>query len=54
MFGNCAALFDCEVSDAAIGIELIGSDQRVSGSGIDAAGAASAAVGRGHIGLKLE
>ena len=43
-----AALFDREIRDALVGIELIRCDQCVSRAGVDAARATAAAIGRGH------
>ena len=45
-FGYRAALFDCQVGDAAGGIHLARTGQRLGGAGVDAARAGAAAVGR--------
>ncbi len=53
-FGNGAALFDGEIRDAFVGVELVGRDNRVGRAGFDAASAGPAAVGRGKIWREFE
>jgi hypothetical protein len=48
-FGDRAALFDGQVRNAFVGIELVGRDQRVRRAGFDTAGATAAAIGRRQI-----
>jgi len=54
LFGNRAALFDREIGDTLVGVELVRCNQRVGWAGIDASCASTAAIGRGNIGLEFE
>ena len=54
VLGDRAPLLDGQIRNAAIRIQLVGRDQRVGGTGIDAAGAAAAAVRRRQVRRKFE
>ena len=54
LFGNCAPLFNREVRNAEISVELIRSQQCVRRAGVDAARAGSTAIRGGQIRLKLQ
>ena len=54
LLGNRATLFDREIRDAPVGIELVGCNQCVGWAGIDASCTGTAAIGRGQIGLEFE
>ena len=49
VLGDGAALFDGEIGNAAVGIELVGREKRVRGTGVEAASAGAAAVGRRQV-----
>ncbi len=49
-----ASLFDGEIRDAFVGVQLVGRKQCTGGTGIDTTGAGTAAIGGRQIGLKLK
>ncbi len=49
-FIDGASVFNGEVGYAAVGVHLVGSVERVSGAGLDAAGTCAAAIGLGQRG----
>ena len=48
------ALFDGEIGNAFVGIEPVWIDERVSGAGVDAAGARTAAVRSGQVWREIQ
>lgn len=51
---NRAALLDREIGNAAIGVELIGRQDRIGRTGFDATRASAATIRSGEIGFEIE
>src|SRR5450432_704532 len=54
VLGDRAALFDGQIGNAAVRVQLIGRHQRISGTGFDAARATAASIRCRQIGFKLQ
>ena len=52
--GNGPSLFDSEIRDALVRIEVVGAKESVGRARIETAGASPAAIGSGQIGNKLQ